>query len=566
MCRTGLIEPWFGTGLALGRVLDQFETGVAGVELDELGAGAVDADAGRERLAADRELAQYVQSERVPVEGDGAVEVADGDGEVVCGGLHIYSVTTRNESASLSGRRINFEPLEMILYGAKRQCLHMDRRAYLATTAAVIGVGTAGCQTQQDGTQAASDGSGPNREGDIGQTATTADGIQVTYEDLIATQTVVTSESATAAMDGRRLVLLKLAVRNNTGGTTDLPDGERFELAAGENTYRRTTVTEGGGFGSEPDRIQQPVLGDEYRASGFVDPGDVASGWLVASVPTDRSEFTLRLTGVTTESGDVPTWSVIADTGDVATCAVTVDGPQTVTQATEASYTITAENTGNRPVRCYRQITATRRDQAQTTTVARSLDAGETHQTPLSITPRGIGTFTVDSSVETYIETSIEIPTFRFGESWSSPNGLQVTVSDLQFAQEATYEPDYYNGKRTAEAGTDSKFAFFTIEMSNVGTTRNLDFPGWRNVRIEKTDGNVLSRMYRLDTDPERWVSPVSGTPLPESTARYDPGESRSAWVLAEIPSSVGPGDMSLRVTTPGIASDPEYGAKWTGG
>ena len=450
----------------------------------------------------------------------------------------------------------------------------MDRRTYLTTTAMALGVGVAGCQNGQE-TTAEQQTSGPttatgsgdtDSSGDAGLTIGTEAGIEVTYEDSLVTDSIVTSADATQAEDGRRFALLELSVRNNTGEATELPGGERFELTAGNNAYRRTTVTDGGGFGAEPGRIQQPVLGDEYRTSGRVDAGAVTSGWLVVSVPVDRSEFTLELTEVTAESGETPSWSVVADATDLATCSVSVDGPQTVTQGTEAAYTMIAENTGNRPVRCYRQVTATCGQQEQTTTVARSLDPGATHETTLSITPRATGEFTVASNVETHVETPVAVPTFQFGESWTSPDGLRVTVETPQFAQEATYEPDLYRGQNSLEAGADSKFAFFNIQMTNTGTEQNLDFPGWRNVRVERGDGTALARMYRLEREPETWISPVSGTPFPEATVDYDPGEGRSAWFLAEVPTSITPSDIYLKLTTPGIGFAPEYGAKWTSG
>lgn len=50
MCCAGLIEFGFGSRVAIGRVLDEFDAGVAGVEMDELGARPLDTDASLETV------------------------------------------------------------------------------------------------------------------------------------------------------------------------------------------------------------------------------------------------------------------------------------------------------------------------------------------------------------------------------------------------------------------------------------------------------------------------------------------------------------------------------------
>jgi len=449
----------------------------------------------------------------------------------------------------------------------------VNRRTYLATAVTAFGAGTAGCQSGQETTaeqqtpEATTTGPGEtDSSGDVGLTIGTEAGIEVTYEDSLVTDTVVTSNDARQAEDGRRFVLLQLSVRNNTGDTTEFPGGERFELTAGNNAYRRTTVTDSGGFGTEAGRIQQPVLGDEYRTGGRVDAGAVTSGWLVVSVPVDGSEFTLELTEVTAESGETPSWSVVADATDLATCSVSVNGPQTVTQGTEATYTIIAENTGNRQVRCYRQLTASRGRREQTETLARVLEPSSTHETTLSFTPEGTGTVVVESAGESLTETPVELPTFEFGKSWTSPDGIRVNVTDVQFAQEATYEPEYEDEELSVESGPDSKFAFFYVTVAYTGNDSTTEFPKGRDIRVERKNGEIIAQFYGRDDDvPQRWTDPVSGDLYADTQSFYYSGDTASGWFVATVPESLSRDDLYLRITTSGVGSYSEMGGRWTG-
>jgi hypothetical protein len=92
---TGLIEVALVDGVAFGRVLDEFDAGVAGVHVGEVSARPLDTDARREGLAADGEPSQHVQMQDIAVEGDGPVEVGNGDGEVVCGWVHTWRHSAR---------------------------------------------------------------------------------------------------------------------------------------------------------------------------------------------------------------------------------------------------------------------------------------------------------------------------------------------------------------------------------------------------------------------------------------------------------------------------------------
>lgn len=84
MRRAGLVDVRFGTRLAFGLVLDEFDPRAIGVEVGEGSRRPLDVDGLRERLPGDAEPVERLESEHVPVELDGAFEIGYGHTEVVC--------------------------------------------------------------------------------------------------------------------------------------------------------------------------------------------------------------------------------------------------------------------------------------------------------------------------------------------------------------------------------------------------------------------------------------------------------------------------------------------------
>lgn len=439
----------------------------------------------------------------------------------------------------------------------------MRRRQYIATALGAVSIGTAGCRGQQSETSPTNTPETAQAD-DLGQTIATDDGIEITYEEFLKTGTVVTTNARTSASGGRLLALLKLRIRNNTGESTRLPEPEEFEITAGEAVYRRVSVAEPTGLSDDSGVIQQPIQGDEYRPSGLVDPGAVTAGWLVIPIPEEQRDLKLTLTEAVTDSGEELQWSVVSDNGDLALCSVDFTAPETLTQRTEAGFTVTMENTGNRQSRCYRRYQVSGEIERDSYTVFRNLSPGESFQTSFSVTPPGIGEFVVETNGETVVDTTVQPQTHDFGDSWTSPRGLRMTVSNVQFAREASYEQQWEDETATVEASNGSTFAFFFIEARNVGNNDALD-PPHRLVGVRAEVNDTVSEFYEIDNDiPSTWTAPVDGTAYNPDRLGYDPGEGLSGWFVAEVPASATLSETTLRVTMDTLGR-PEIGTEWTG-
>jgi len=87
MCRALIVEPWQLTGVAGRLVFDEFEPNRAGIKMHELRTCGVDVDGGLEGFAADVEFGDDIEIEHCAVKFDGAVEITNGDANVVTGGV-----------------------------------------------------------------------------------------------------------------------------------------------------------------------------------------------------------------------------------------------------------------------------------------------------------------------------------------------------------------------------------------------------------------------------------------------------------------------------------------------
>jgi len=250
--------------------------------------------------------------------------------------------------------------------------------------------------------------------------------------------------------------------------------------------------------------------GDQQSETSPTDTPETAqAGDIGQTISTD--DLTLTLTEAVSDSGKDVQWAVVADSADLAQCSVDFSSPETLTQRTAASFAITMENTGNRQARCYRRYQVSGEIERDSYTVFRNLSPGETYETSFSVTPPGIGEFVVETNGETVVDTTVQPPTHEFGESWTSPQGLRITVGNVQFAQEASYERQWEDEIATVEAANDSKFAFFFIEARNVGNNEALD-PPHRLVGIRAEVGDTVSEFYEVDNDiPYTWTAPVDG-------------------------------------------------------
>lgn len=417
----------------------------------------------------------------------------------------------------------------------------MQRRRFLVAAAGAA-VATAGC-SGSDSTDPESTEDGPetpvDRTGDLNVTLAAEQGFKVTYRDLVATDEIVTEDQydprATPA-EGKRYVLVKVRAKQ-TADDGGVPDPDRFRLVTESSRYAVADVA------TAVEGIAQPVNGSVYTGGGYsTSVGTTESGWLPFEVPADADTFTLTVQEATTEDDESLRWNVLVDRPDVATFDVVVDGPEETTVGEEVAYALTVEHTGGRDGRFYREVTLGGDGvEGVEKTLDYTMEAGESRSTELTATPGGVGTVTVSTRTTTLSETDAEPAQLSFGETWTTPQGLELTVEEVVRSQSTTYAVG--DGTESADAGSGLQFAFVRIAAVNP-TTESAPAPSWDDGLQLSADGETYADPFDPTWSDEEWRQPVDAGWF--SGGSIDSGEEASGVVPFKIPAGLTDGDVEV--------------------
>lgn len=162
-------------------------------------------------------------------------------------------------------------------------------------------------------------------------------------------------------------------------------------------------------------------------------------------------------------------------------------------------------------------------------TVEVDVPAGGTATWPGEVTYETLGEvmFTLGD-----VEWSVRIvgATRSFGESYTAPNDMRVTVSGVELAESYEWSSDGETFVETAPAG--SRFAFVSLCAENVGD-RTTSTPTPADVSVS-VGTRQFDAQIALKADGE-----FDG-------ADIEPGATRRGWMLFEVPTDVTAGDLTV--------------------
>ncbi|MFB6179760.1 MAG: hypothetical protein ABEI77_08560 [Halorientalis sp.] len=402
--------------------------------------------------------------------------------------------------------------------------------------------------TSTDGSGNGEDAGGHNETGDLGQSLTTKSGVELTYRKVAVTQTIRTdkySRATHSAMAGKTFVLLKVQART-ASDDAELPSRSEFKLTTDATQYIPRAI-------NAP--FKQPVTGEPYSPSSWDSSETSEVGWIVYVVPEETTNFRLAVPSAQTETGDV-TWDVIADAGDEITFELTTTKPDSLTIGDSGTLAFTVENTGHKTGRFYRSLEISYpgvTDDQHQIQLDYTIDPGETKTFSVSVTPSGVGSLRVTGLNSELALQQIAPASLSFGETWTTPQGVELTVSDVTLSGSTTYRAN--GSTETAEAGTRLQFAFVHLTVTNP-TTEEQAVPPWDSSISISAEGSTYDDVFNPESwSTEHWQQPVDQSWYGQD-GNLESGGQASGVVPLKIPSDLSKQDLS--VTT-------NYQIGWTG-
>lgn len=441
----------------------------------------------------------------------------------------------------------------------------MRRRALLATVGAAAG-GVAGYvaldRVDTDGGPA---GTSSDQESypfrSVARPVTGS--VDVTPTDALRSQVAITAGSdtpqehpewATAieALEGNTLVLVSVrAERSDSRGR--FPRRSEFELA-----------TESGSYGplDLDGRVRQPIDADRYSGAGVAGPGDrTRSGWLLFDVPRSAETATLALPNLDVHddwaAGGDPSWEIDLERLDRVDLETTLRTGGTVPLADTTDVRFHTVNRGNREAWVYRLPEADLNGRLEP--VEYTVPAGGERTGSTTVAAPG---YRESIEFETRLEsTTLDVEPIRadWGETWTDPNGLEVTCSNPTLADRVEHA-----GRQSPEGPTDGwEYLVFEVDVVNESPSLVHALPIGTSFWAVVEEGGESETYHRgaiSTSDPVAIHSPIEGR---EWTAEYNlsRGESAGGLVVIQIPDVRDLTDVGLRVAySNSDTRDPEDG------
>ena len=454
----------------------------------------------------------------------------------------------------------------------------MQRRDVIEGLSVISTVSLAGCSflgsngegtTTADGfpSGAVGDSSKPSAV-DVGTTLTTANSLRLTVDEFVITDRITVGDDTMLPDDGNAYHLIRLAIWNNGAEAVNAPTKSDLTVR-NANGVRHNAVDSG----SLQQPYSQPVTGlpfiGPYNFSGELPSNATIGGLLAFEVPGDITKPKLSVTGFQPVDGETLEWQLANDPQYTITYSVDVSGPgEPVIHREPYDYSITVTNTGGR-IGQFRALVSVEggSTQSEIRLIEATIGAGESLTEVVTVTPTDTETATVRVGPGATLEREITAPQFAFGESWVSPQGLNMTVRNVQTAKRIPGE-DQSGDTQTVTPASGQQFLLFDVEVRNSGSRTGDDrssdgeFVVEPGTGDEARAGNGGSTRVIVEI-----TSPVSGSAYrePVFSRRRSQRQGRFAY---EIPSSASVEDVSITIesTEVDLGDDGTHIAEWTAG
>lgn len=412
---------------------------------------------------------------------------------------------------------------------------------------------------------------------EAGKTIESESGFRFTLEEYVLSNFYRADGERSSPPEGNQYLLARMTVRNN--GTEEATPPARSDFFAVDGSDIRYNAVEiETGYNSEgtvTHPISAPIYAPPEGYSGVepIPAGDTLSGLLVFEIPSDIEDPMLTLPNQRQptptpddEEGDGPDpepidWRLSTeDTHRVAfETEITAPDPPFIQHETY-TYSVTVTNTGGRAGRYYGAFGFSGADTGEDDlTLQQTVGGGESVTKEVSARITTDETFTAFFNDTVLSEAQITPPTFAFGEPWTTPDGLEVTVRNVQFVDEITVSED---GETSTQQPSDgNKFLAFEIVSQYTGNDDSSAFP--TDFTVQHSDWTVENTASQLDfvelagSTIDRWYDP-SGLYV------YGPGDSENGWLVYSVPASTTLDSIALTTyRETGFAGNYDYG-QWT--
>lgn len=419
----------------------------------------------------------------------------------------------------------------------------MKRRAYLATAA--VGVGSAGCVGRASNTDSGSNSNNSDGDQETGQNSTVTvedqmeSGEQITIDSglsLTAANQTLTDEASTTELDivteevGNRLAFVEFTARNDADEPINFPRRDEIAMVVDGQQYPAHRSFRGG--------LTSPITGEWYETIEQARSGVETSGWLLFEVPgnTDmgRLSWSRRLL-VGEDEYMTAEWDLPFEPDELPNFDVTrFDLPETAVPYSTIEAKIEVQNSGGDSGTFEAEVTGEEIDEP--IEISESIPPRETQTTSVFIPYP-------DSLVDTPFETTYELgpvtrvvryesPILNEGEWFEHPEGYNMQVSSVQFADQIEYR-NVVDEVTALDSGQGLQYLIFQL------TTENRTSDDGRRVRPRQftvVDDRDLNPETVLGIGDEM-VSPVSGSQYRPEV--HMPNESLNGWIVFEVSESL---------------------------
>ncbi|WP_433626875.1 hypothetical protein [Halomicrococcus sp. NG-SE-24] len=330
-----------------------------------------------------------------------------------------------------------------------------------------------------DGTQSTTTetSTAPTPTDDAGTTITARNDLRLTLSDFVVTDQIVYGDTRKQSGDGKQYFLTRLKVRNNGTESVDPPAQTDFIVEDGSGIRYGALELGGFSYGSDERSYEQPISGSAYQAPRSLKPGKITEGLVAFEAPADISDPTLAAPNLEGEDVDTVAWELSTASSHVVSFDTDVTAPDgNIVQHRQYTYEVTVTNAGGRAGKYESTFSFSGATVLSgSTTVSATLDGGESATQTVTVRVVDDGSFRADFGTETITEATIEPPTNAFGDTWTTPGGLEVTVQNVQFTDGIRYRED--NETHTATPNGGRKFLVFEVISRYTGTDDSVGFP-----------------------------------------------------------------------------------------
>ena len=298
-------------------------------------------------------------------------------------------------------------------------------------------------------------------------------------------------------------------------------------------------------------------------------PRQQRSGWLLGEIPRPKARKTVSVVYQRDTFGTPPElkWTSTPRQGtrDLPQFAVeNFQLPETAMQGEDATANVTISNQGN-STRTFQGLLETRvgesGDWQSFAPITARVRPGQSSQQNVTINSSSNGSVSYRLAPLDKTKTVEYVPpTFAFGESYTTTENVEVTLSDFQAADSVAIENNYPDSNNQVSPPTGERFVLVNVEATAVGRSEGTPFAKGFSLR---SGSKTFEQASAVD---QSLVTPVEGSLY---SGVYDPdeGDMLSGDLVFTVPQQVPLGELTVEWTsTDDSTGGNSETARWTRG